>query len=182
MAMLDGTQGGVARAAWYALHTRSQYERRVRDGITRAKIEAYLPLYEERTRWSDRTLTTERVLFPGYCFGRFRPEDRRHVLGVAGVVRILGFGAQLIPVPDIEIESVRRLIDSGLPVIPLGPITAGRRVRVEDGALKGLEGIVIRLRSAWRVVVEVPLLGRNVAAELDTYSLTPLFPPLKRAA
>ena len=183
MAILDGTQGGVARQPhWYALHCRSQYERKVRDQLQTAAVESYLPLYPERTRWSDRIKTVERTLFPGYCFAWFNTDERRRVLSIPGVVRILGIGFDMAAIPDDQVERIRQMVDSGLPIFPMGPLTAGTRVRVEDGPLAGVEGVVLRLHGAWRVVVSVPLLGRSVAAELDTDRLSVLDPPLRIAA
>ncbi len=182
MALVDGAQGGAACApAWYALHVRSQCEYKVRDALSREHAaEPFLPLYLERARWSDRTKTVERVLFPGYVFGHFDIEARRKVVAIPGVVRILGFGTELVPVADSDIDQVRRVVDSGLAVEPMALVTAGSRVRVADGILTGLEGVVIRLKGSWRVVVSVPMLGRSVATELDTDQLEPLPAPAPR--
>jgi transcription antitermination factor NusG len=182
--MLEVGQGGEAcemTPNWYALYVRSQYEHKVSDALSRLALEQFLPLYWERARWSDRTKTVERILFPGYVFGRFHPEARRDVLGITGMVRILGIGAHPMPVADREIEQVRAVVDSGLNVVTIPLLTAGQRVRVEDGALAGMEGIVIRLKGELRVVVSVPLLGRSVATELDTDRVIPIA-ALKQAA
>lgn len=167
-------------ANWYALHVRSQCERRVRDGLVQRSIETYLPIYSERTRWSDRAKDAERVLFPGYLFGRFDLELRRKVVEITGVVRILGIGLDPAVIPEAEIEQVRRVVDSGVSVIPVHYLVAGQKVRVERGALEGVEGIVVRIRNSLRVVVSVELLGRSVAAELDADALLPV--AVRRAA
>ena len=184
MALVDGVQGSAACApAWYALHVRSQFEYKVRDALSREHAaEPFLPLYLARARWSDRTKTVERVLFPGYVFGRFESAARRKVIAIPGVVRILGFGTQLVPVADLEIDQVRRVVDSGLAVEPMPLLATGTRVRVAEGVLAGLEGIILRVKGSWRVVVSVPLLGRSVATELDTDQLMPLPAPAQRAA
>lgn len=176
-----GTQGAAGYLPWYALHVRSQYERKVRDGIARLSIESYLPIYHQRARWSDRAKTVERLLFPGYVFGAFPIGERRRILGVAGVVRILGYGTEASPVPQVEIDQVRQVIGSGQSLITMPLLATGTRVRVDSGALAGLEGIVLRVRSEMRVVVSVPLLGRSVAAELDTGNLIPVVRPARAA-
>ena len=166
---------------WYALHVRSQCERKVRDALDRQRIEQYLPLYTERTRLCDRNKTAERVLFPGYVFGRFEPETRRQVLDVPGLVSILGVGNRPEPLPEAEIEMVRRIVDSGAAVTPVPYLAAGQVVRIDRGALQGVEGVVVRMKNELRVVVSVNLLRRSVAAELDTDAVIPV-QPLRKAA
>jgi transcription antitermination factor NusG len=170
--------------SWYALHVRSQCERQVLDGLTRQSLSGYLPVYTERTRWSDRTKMVERALFPGYVFGRLdlsAPGVRRHVVALPGLVRILGIGAEPAPIPDEEIERVRMVVTSGLRVAPVPYLANGQKVRVERGSLAGVEGIVVRVKNELRVVVSVEILRRSVMAELDTDALAPVT-SLKQAA
>jgi hypothetical protein len=47
-------------------------------------------------------------------------------------------------------------------------------VRINDGPLTGLEGILAEFRSTWRVVVGLNLLQRSVAVQLSRYQITPL--------
>jgi len=150
---------------WYALHVRSQYERKVREALARQGTEAYLPVYTERSRWSDRTKTIERPLFPGYLFARADWGNRAAILGLAGVVRIVG------AVSEAELDQVRQVVDSGLPVAPCSYLTAGQKVKVIDGALAGVEGVVSRMKGRLRVIVSIELLRRSVAVELDTEAL-----------
>ncbi len=164
---------------WQALHVRSQHERKVRDALhDRLNLETYLPVYEERSRWTDRTKVIERCLFPGYVFAQVEVDEnpalRRKVVQLAGVARILG------RIPHGEIEGIRKLLASGLPISPhpyLAPgdrLEAGRRVRIERGALAGYEGTVIRMKGLYRIVVSIDMLRRSVAAELDTDALVVL--------
>jgi transcriptional antiterminator RfaH len=158
---------------WYALHVRSQYERKVRDALTQSDVESYLPLYLKRVVWSDRTKDAERPLFPGYVFGHFDLADRREILRIIGVVRILGDGTHSLAVPDNEIEAVKQLVDSKLELTPMA-VVVGQRIIIACGSLKGVEGVVTRLKKGKsRVVVSIPLLGRSVAAEIDTAEVLP---------
>lgn len=171
---------GAKPINWYAVHVRSQFERRVRDGLAAAGFEPYLPLYRERTRWSDRRQIAERVLFPGYVFSRFRQEERRRVIEVPGIVRILGAGQDLLPIADVEMDRVRRVVESGVCVAPLAYLVPGQRVRVQSGPLAGVEGVTIRLKGELHVVVAIEMLGRSVAAVLSTDSVVAMHP--KQAA
>lgn len=145
-------------------------------------MEQYLPLYSERARWSDRTKTIERTLFPGYVFGRFDLELRRRVVEIPGVVRILGVGLDPLPINDAEIDQVRRAAESRLQVTPLPYLVAGQKVRVEWGSLAGVEGVILRLKGDLHVVVSIEMLGRSVAVVLDTDRVAAIEPVLRAVA
>jgi transcription antitermination factor NusG len=46
-------------------------------------------------------------------------------------------------------------------------LEVGQMVRIEDGALRGLEGILTGFKGSRRIVVSVSLLRRSVALEID---------------
>ncbi len=155
---------------WYALHVRSNAERKVQELLRRQGIFEYLPLYEEKRRWSDRIQAVERPVFPGYLFAEFDPErNKRAVLSTAGVLRILG-SPDPQPVDDGELDSIRRLVEAAAVLTPCAP-AVGQKVIVTDGPLMGVIGTVQKLKGVCRVVVSVDLLGRAVAAEVDAESL-----------
>jgi transcription antitermination factor NusG len=174
-------QGGEA-CRWYALQVRSQFERKVRDALNQAQIEPYLPTYQTRARWSDRTKTVERILFPGYVFGRFELGRRRTAIALTGVVRILGVGAQPIAIEDAEIVNLQRVIEAGLDPLPAASLAAGQRVRVVEGPLAGVEGAIVRLKGVLRIVVAISLLNRAVSAEVDVDSVEPILATQRAAA
>jgi transcription antitermination factor NusG len=59
-------------------------------------------------------------------------------------------------------------------VQPWPYLTAGDRVRLEDGPLAGIEGILLREKTQCRVVVSVELLQRSVAVEIGRESVVVL--------
>jgi len=50
----------------------------------------------------------------------------------------------------------------------------GQRVRVEYGALRDVEGILLQTKGTQRLVLSVSLLQRSVAVEVDRDCVTPL--------
>jgi transcription antitermination factor NusG len=90
-----------------------------------------------------------------------------------GVVSIVAFGGRHAPVDDMEIEALRKALGSGQNVEPYPYLHEGQQVRIEKGALKGLEGILVKKRS-WRIVISVELLRRAVAVEIDPESISPI--------
>jgi transcription termination/antitermination protein NusG len=152
---------------WYALTVKPNHERAAAQSLECRGLEAFLPLYRARRRWSDRVKELDLPLFAGYIFCRFPGVERARVLAAPGVTSVVGFGSQPAVVPDNEIQAVRVMVGSGLPVSPWPFLRVGDRVRIEGGPLYGLEGILSQVKDAWRVVVNVELLQRSVAAEVD---------------
>jgi len=93
------------------------------------------------------------------------------VLTTPGVFSILSLAKIPAPIPDQEIEAIRRLVESGSTLEPLPYVTEGQRVRIENGPLRGTEGIVIGVRKGRRITVSVGLLRRSVSAELSPDSV-----------
>lgn len=166
----------AATYPWFAVRVRSNHERTAVIHLRQRGYEEFAPSYRTERRWSDRTKEIERFLFPGYVFCRLNPLDRLPVLTVPGVVGLVGFGKTPSPVPDQEIESIRKMVQSGLLVVPWPFIRLGQRVLIERGPLAGVEGILKELKGEWRLVVSVPLLQRSVSAEVDRSWVHPLPP------
>lgn len=106
-------------------------------------------------------------LFPGYLFVRISLGQKLDVLRVPGVARIVGFQSGPVPVGDDEITAIRRGISSGVTLEPHPYLKTGCRVRVRNGSLTGLEGILTRTRNSDRIVVSVDLIMKSVALEVD---------------
>jgi transcription antitermination factor NusG len=137
-------------------------------------LEAFLPLVDRRRRWKDRWKTVSFPLFPGYSFARFPHEERLSVLTAVGVVQILGINGHATPVPDHEIEAVRLLVTSTLPLDPHPYLREGMEVEVIRGPLAGLRGVLVRKGSRARFVVAIHLIQQAASVELDAADVRPV--------
>lgn len=152
---------------WFAVQTRVGREGLVSSMLDAKWYDVFLPLFERRHQWSDRVKTSMEPLFPGYVFCRGRAETIGRIVTTPGVCRIVGFGNTPAIVDDNEIESIRRITTSGVPVCPYQYLQAGQHVTITVGPLSGLQGIVVRNGGQQRLVVSVNLLQRAVAVQLD---------------
>jgi transcription antitermination factor NusG len=157
----------AAQLPWFGIRTRSNQEKIVATALGAKGFQEYLPVYSCRRRRSDRVVTTERPLFPGYVFCRFDARQRVPIMATPGVVSIIGFGLDPAPIEDREIEAVRAILRSGLATEACPFLREGQRVRIRHGSLQGLEGILVKKKSDWRLVVSVMLLQRSVSVEID---------------
>jgi transcription antitermination factor NusG len=152
---------------WFALRVKSNFERTAALHLRQRGYTEFLPMYESRTRWSDRVKSAERPLFPGYVFCSFDPQRRLPVLSSPGILHVVGIGKEPIPIDDHELEAVKLTLRSGLLVKPWPFLQVGERVVVERGPLAGVEGLVAQFKGAYRLVVSITLLQRSIAAEID---------------
>jgi len=79
-----------------------------------------------------------------------------------------------LPVGDEEelvsdLGHLRHLIDSNAPLTVERQLTRGDRVRVKSGALKGVEGEIIRRENGTRLLVAVNYMEQGVSIEIDDF-------------
>jgi transcription antitermination factor NusG len=159
---------------WYAVRTAAGREKVVSAQLQSKGLEEFLPLSKSRRQWSDRTKELEFPLFPGYLFCRFDFSNRLPILITPGVKLIVGYGKIPAPVSEAEIESIRRAVSSGADTMPWPYLSIGQKVRVREGSLAGIEGILVQVKNSWRIVLSVELLRRSVAVELDRRAIAPV--------
>jgi transcription antitermination factor NusG len=159
---------------WYAAYTRANHEKRVREQLGLRSVESYLPVYEAMRRWKDRRTRLQLPLFPGYVFVHIALAERLRVLEVPSVVRLVGFNAHPVPLPDAEIERLKTGLAGGVRVEPHPFLTVGRRMRIKAGPLEGLEGILVRRKGRLRLVLSIELIRRSMVVDVDAEDVQPL--------
>ena len=156
------------RLSWYALHVRSRFEKIVASNLSRKGFEAFLPIYKIRDRLNERDL--EIPLFPSYVFCRIQEAEARLMLMIPGVMHIVGTGAGVKPVDEVEMAAVKLVVQSPVHYRPCRFREAGRRVRVAEGALHNLEGILAESGNKIGIVVGISLLKVAVLVEIGDAS------------
>jgi transcription antitermination factor NusG len=162
------TSDALAKASeWYALYTRHQHEKTVAQHLQRIGYDVFLPLYRETHQWNDRKKDVVLPLFPCYVFFAGNLDRRFEVMNLPGVCSLITHGDKVSVISAEELETVRRVTTSSLPVEPHPYLQCGERIRVLSGPLTGVEGIVARRKDALRIVLSVEMLARSVAVEID---------------
>lgn len=161
---------------WYALYTRSRFEKKMMSELTDRNIEVFLPMREVLSRWKDRKKRIWIPLFPGYIFVNHvdTPENRYRILNVPGAVRFVSVEGHAEPVPEEQIQSVRRFLENNLALDPYPYMKVGSRVEIIAGPLKGIQGILIKKRGRFRFVLQVDLIRQAVSVEIDASDVRPI--------
>lgn len=158
---------------WWAIYTRHQHEKVVAQVLTAKGFEVFLPLYDSVRRWKDRNKTLSLPLFPCYVFLRGGLNRRLQVLTTPGVHTILYNGERIAVIPKDEIEGIRKAVSSPFRVEPHPFLRCGDTVRVMRGSLEGVEGVLVRKKSLYRLVLSVEMLAQSVAVEIDATDVEP---------
>lgn len=161
---LETRPGGTV---WYAAHTRHQHEKKVAGMLADKGFEVFLPLYAEVRQWRDRIKKVELPLFSCYVFLRGDLEQRLAIVSTPGVHGLVASAGKLAEIPEEEIQAVQDVISNRINVEPHPFLRCGDVVRVKSGALRGLEGFLVRKKGQARLIISVTLLERSVAAEVD---------------
>ncbi len=158
-------------ANWFAAYTSSHHEKCVALRLAERQMESFLPLYRTSRRWKNRCeMNLELPLFPNYVFVRMAPRERARVLEVPGVLSLVGFGRTLAPLPNFEIEALR----SGVGQRKMEPhpyLVIGERARIKRGPMMGMEGVLLRKKNNFRVVLALDAILQCVAVEVDADDL-----------
>ena len=159
---------------WYALQVRPRYEKVVAWSLRSRGYSDFLPAYCCTRRWSDRIQKLALPLFPGYVFCRFDINKRLPILTIPGVKRIVGMGKLPHPVEENEIAALQVVVSSGLLLKPWPFVRVGQRVRIQDGPLRNVEGILSEIGDRGQLIVSITLLQRSVAVTIDRGWIRPI--------
>jgi len=160
--------------SWYALHTRSHFEKKAYDMLRGKSIEAFFPRVQVMSRRRDRRKKILVPMLPGYLFVRsdLRPREHLEILRTVGIVRIVGFQGRPVPASEHEIASLMVLDGTDRTVQNRKYMKTGDRVMIMEGPLKGLVGFYLRHKGqSDRVVISIDLLRRSMEVEIDDWAL-----------
>jgi len=161
--------------SWYAVQTRARHERVVVQRFRDKGLTTFLPLVAEVRRWSDRWKSVELPLFSSYVFVKIMNgnEDRSRVLWTESVLDFVGIPRQGTPIPDEQIDAIRTIVEQRMKWQSYPFLRIGQRVRIRNGALQGVEGILVARNGGNTLVISINLLQRSLAIRVDGYSIEP---------
>jgi transcription antitermination factor NusG len=162
--------------AWFAIHTRPRFEKKVAAQLHEKGIETFLPLFSAKHKWNDRQQTVQEPLFPGYAFVRISPvmDTRVAVLRTIGVIHFVGHRGIGSPVPTSEIQAIKTVLEQRIPFLLCPYMNVGQHVRICGGCFDGVEGILTAINGDDSLVISVQLIQRSVAMRITGYQIEPV--------
>jgi len=152
---------------WFAVFTTPRHEKQVEEYFRVLEIESFLPLIRAGRRWKDGSKgIVELPLFPSYTFVRIGCGERIPVLSVPGVLSIVGGGRKAMSISDSYIHFLRKGLQEGK-IEPHPYLELGTKVRIRSGAMAGMEGILLRKKNDFRVVLTLVMIMKSVKVEVE---------------
>jgi len=154
---------------WHAIYTRSRNEKVVAQLLYDQGIEVYLPLQRKLRQWSDRKKWVEVPYINSYVFVKTSEKEYYDILNTQGVVRYVTFNGKAAPIPEWQIQAMQKVISSDTPVVfSSHRFRKGEKVKIENGALMGYDGEVIRdTDGKKKVAIRIGNIGVSMVVELD---------------
>ena len=158
---------GKLQYYWYALYTKSRQEKKVYQALTDQNIEAYLPLETKIRQWSDRKKKVEEPMIRSYVFVKNSEKEYYDILNTNGAVRYICFEGKAAPIPEWQIDAMRKMLDFNLPhYYSEEHFFQGEDIKIVEGPLKGYEGEVVADSSGkQKVIIRVANIGYSLVLE-----------------
>ncbi len=171
--------------SWFALYVQVKHEKEVAKRLEMKSVTCFLPLVESWSKRQDRRKKIHLPLFPGYVFVHAVLDNYTsvNVLKTPGALTLIRNSEGPLPIPSFQIENLKTLLDSRLPLNPHSFLREGDWVRVIRGPLNGCTGILIRQNPRkGRLVVSVNTIQQAVSVELDVEDVESIPPPCPNIA
>ena len=160
---------------WYAVVTKPRQEQIAVENLQRQAFECFLPMAENPYQRRSRKLRIIEPLFPRYLFihANVHQQNLAPVRSTRGVVSMVRFGMELAKVPESVITALQASMDpdSGLITIDPVPVEEGDTVKVFDGPLAGIKGIVKERKGENRALLLMEMMGKSTTVEVDALLL-----------
>ncbi|MEO1514778.1 MAG: UpxY family transcription antiterminator [Bacteroidota bacterium] len=154
---------------WYVAYTYPKYEKKVDLRMKNMGIDSYLPLTEQKRQWSDRVKKIEAPLFPCYLFVRTSAAKVYDLEQINGLMRFVSFDQELATISENEINAIKRVLAHHANARAEDRVyMIGERVRIGQGPLAGMEGMLIRKNSSSRFVIQITTLNRSIEVDIPT--------------
>ena len=153
---------------WIVVRSKPRSEKIAYAQLKEKGIEAYLPLLKERRKWSDRKKWVEFPLFSSYLFAKIEIKNSIFVLQTNGVSSLVKFGELIAIVQDEVVHAIKLAIDGGYQLTPTEYFIAGNAVEVIEGPMRGVKGIVVKLKGKDRLVIKIDAIQQALSIDIDT--------------
>ena len=153
---------------WIAVYTKSRHEQIVVNELNKKNIESYCPMFKERRQWSDRKKWVHFPLFRSYVFANIEINENIYVLQTIGVNKIVKFQKKVSIIPDQVIDNIKNIIEGGYNVEQADYFIKGDEVRIVSGPLKGLDGVVLDLRGANKIIIKIEAIQQAFSVEISS--------------
>ena len=157
---------------WFAIRVKLFHELKTKDNLEKMGIRCFVPVRTEVREWHDRRVKKDRVLTPQLIFVYATEKERIETLSLSAARYCMCVPGKSVPaiIPESQMESFIFFITNANQEVAFTeePLRAGDRVRITDGALTGLEGVIVHSKGKHYFAIKVDILGCAIMEIDDT--------------
>lgn len=154
---------------WYVAHTRPRREKKLAEFCEREHLVATLPCYRSVKKYRGKTVVFQKPLFPNYVFLQLLPQQKQQVYQSDHVANVLDVVDQKLF--QTQLSDILLALDTELEIFLAPQITAGARVKIKSGPLRGIEGIVEQRSGMTLVLLRLDFISQAAAVKMDASEL-----------
>lgn len=167
--VLQTPSGGTT---WRVVHTKSRREKKLAQFLFAHNIGYYLPLLKRRQPGQKRHRYSYVPAFGNYVFIKATDDERHLAMRSNHIARVIEVQDQARLVRELKQLQAALVLEEK--VYPYDYLSQGQRVRIKEGPLKDLEGVVERKKAGFRLVLNVSSIFQAVAMDIDAELVEPL--------
>lgn len=153
---------------WYPVYTHSRAEQKTCLLLEKRGVVCYLPLQKTLKQWSDRKKWITEPLFRSYLFVYISLREYNIVSQTKGIVRFIYFTGKIAYIPDYQIQILKDYLSGELlPEISTLKLSAGKRVKIINGKLKGYEAEMVAWEQQYRLILRLDALGQSLLLKIN---------------
>jgi transcription antitermination factor NusG len=157
---------------WYALYTKPRHEFKAAEQLSGGGFDFYLPVIKKLKQWSDRKKIVEEPLIRGYIFVHADEKERYEALQNNAVINCVFFNGRPAAIPDWQIESLKKMLESGEELVINDVPAIGQKVKITSGPFTGVIGVVKETLHGKSISLTLDWLNRSVTALIPLDSIT----------
>lgn len=171
--------------AWYALHTYSGHENRVKInleqraqnmGVAERVLQILVPTQEVTEIKAGKRKKVIKTSFPGYVLVRMDLDDELWYLvkNTPGVMGFVGTGLHPTPLRDEEVEEIISIAEHGPSeeARQIIDLSIGDSAKIIDGPFTGFSGVVDEISDEKsRLKLLISIFGRSTPVELEFFQV-----------
>jgi transcription antitermination factor NusG len=174
--MDDNISNESSAGDWYVAYTKHQHEMAVARALASRGFDTLLPVYSTTRVWKTGKKVLNLPLFPCYVFIRGKLERRREIITTPGIHTLVSQAGKPCPIPPAEIHAIQQAAKSGCRLAPYPLLQCGELVRIKNGPMVGVEGILERKKNTCKLIISVEMLGKAAAVEIDSSAVERIRP------
>ena len=158
---------------WYVVQLKSNSHKVAELNLNRQGFKTFVPVQEVSERRVSRFVSSVKLLFPGYMFVSFNPEEPfwTNIRSTIGVLRLVAVSGVPKNIPSNIIEGIMQRCDQSGKLLPSKHLAKGDDIRITGGSFTDFLAKIEKIHDNKRILVLLKFMGHVTKVEADLNQL-----------